>query len=177
MRTPATFACLLALVLAPLGCSGVRSLTDAREAAGPPLGETEQAMVRGQVEDALQEKRFAEAWNQEVELGASRERLESIAIAALEDDDGDAADMVAELRAKWGGLSEGARTRVEDLVRERMAEGRFELAAELAITAADDAPAYTHAFRVYEQTPARKAADVLRVIQDARKEAEGSEGK
>ena len=46
-----------------------------------------------------------------------------------------------------------------------------ELAAELAITAADDQPTYAHAFQVYEQAPPRKAADVLLVIQDARKEA------
>ena len=68
-------------------------------------------------------------------------------------------------------MSEGARQRVDDLVRDRMTQGRWELAAELAIKAADDRPAYAHAFRVYEQAPPRKAADVLLVIQDARKEA------
>ncbi|MDJ0976697.1 MAG: hypothetical protein QNJ98_19735 [Planctomycetota bacterium] len=177
MRMPVLLACSLAAALVLAGCSSVRSLTDARDAAGPPLGEAEASLVRGQVETALKEKRFADAWNQEIELGASRERFEAIAIAALEDDDGDAEDMFEQLRAKYGGLSEDARLRVDDLVRERMSEGRFELAAELAITAADDAPTYAHAFRVYEGTPARKAADVLQVIQEARAEAQADEGK
>ncbi len=166
-----TLAAVMLGVLTLVGCSGVRSLSDSSDAAGPELGESEQAVVRGQIEAALRESRFADAWNQEVELGSAQERMEAIALAALEDESGDAEDMFGELRAKWGGLSEGARQRVEDVVRERMTAGRWELAAEQAITAADDPQALSHAFRVYEQTPARKAAAVLKVIQDARKEA------
>lgn len=162
---------LTALVLLA-GCSGLSSLSTGSDAPRPTLSPNEQAVVRAQVQAALREERYADAWNQEVEAGADRRQLEAIAVAALEKDSGDATDMLTELRGKYGSLTPGATQRVNDLVQSRMSEGRWTDAAELAIAAAADAPTYSTAFRVYEQTPPRHAADVLEVIQDARAEAQ-----
>jgi hypothetical protein len=147
-------------------CSGVRGLSEARE---PLLGD-EPATVRRTSDAALEESRYADAWNLEASAGEDRTRLEAVALASLEADRGPYEDMLAELRTRFGGLSPAARARVDALVARRIADRQWSAAAEVEIVAADDAPAYRAAWAVYERTPPKDALAVLETIQKARKD-------
>jgi hypothetical protein len=121
------------------------------------------------VDAAIEERRWSTAWDQAATAGASRERLEEIALGALADDDGAAEDMLAALAKKWGGLSPGGRARVRGIVEEAKARGDWEEAARVALGAAEDAPAFADAWVLYRGAPARDAGDVLTEILEARK--------
>lgn len=157
-----------ALFLTLAACSGVSGLDEEPMA----LSSVEKARVDGQVSKALEARRWTAAWNQAVDGGASRERFESIAVSALADDDGDAADMLEALRAKWGGLTPAARGRVDELVQEELRRRDWERAVEIELLAADDAPAYEAAWALYEDAPPHKAHDLLQAIDEARRERE-----
>ena len=94
---PTALALLLALTLAA-GCSGVDSLS----ADAPKLSDAERDDVRAQVEKAIEQQRFNLAWNQEVQAGADRERLERVAVEALRARSRHAPSMFTELRERHG---------------------------------------------------------------------------
>ena len=166
------FRCLSVLAaLQFAACSGVADLDDSAAAS---LSPAETAAVRQQIEKALSddEKEWAAAWNQEVKIGAARERLERVALAALADESGDAEDMFEALRKKWGGLTPAARAQVDDAVATAIAEKDWDRAVELEILSADaaDRPAFKGAWAIYRQSPADEAVDLFESIEDARKD-------
>ena len=147
-------------------CSGVKSLSEARE----PLQGNEPAAVRRTSDAALKEERFSDAWNLEAAAGEDRARLEGVALASLEAERGPYEDMFAELRAKFGGLSPAARARVYALVVKRLGERRWTDDVEIELLAAEDPPTFKAAWAVYERTPPKDALAVLETIQEARKD-------
>jgi hypothetical protein len=165
-RIAATALCLLAGA-----CASVRGLDE----APTPLSASEQARVARQVDSALEERKWDAAWNQAVEAGAERARLEDVALRALADDDGVAGDMFEALVAKWGGLTTPARERVSVLVGDAIARRDWERAVELELLTAEDAPAYAAAWGVYDQAPAGEAEPVLAAIVEARADRERSD--
>jgi len=164
---PARLA-VTALFLALAACAGVRGLDE-----DPlPLSTDERARVGRQVDKALEERRWTTAWNQAVDAGADRARLEGVALAALKDDDGAAEDMFEALLAKWGGLTPDARGRVTELVQQALRDRHWERAVEMELLTAEDAPAYAAAWALYDDAPPNKAEDVLQAITEARAERE-----
>jgi hypothetical protein len=167
-------ASLAGLLLALGACSGLKDVGE-----GPlTLSDSEKERVRARVDrdlaDAKGRKDWAAAWNQEVGAGSDRDRLEGFALGALEAADGDAEDMFAALRKKWGPLGAASRRRVEALVEDAIAKKDWERALEIEILTADDPPTYARAFALYERCPAREAEDLLEAIDEARKDfAEG----
>jgi hypothetical protein len=160
-------ALLAALAAAALAaCSGVSKVKD----APADLSASETSAVRAKAKEAEAKKDWAVAWNHEVEAGASRERLEEIALEALADEDGDAADMLREIRRKWTDLSPAGRARVDALVEQAKGKEEWERAAEIEILAANDAPEFKAAWEVYKSAPPDPALDVLAEIQKARAE-------
>lgn len=162
----------LVLVLAPLlpACSGVSDLGK----APPPFAGTEGAAVRKKADAALAEKKYADAWNMEAQAGTDRARLESIAIASLEADEGPFDDMLEQLRTKFGGLSPEGRARVTALTAKEVGLKHWTRAADVEIAAADDAPTFSGAWAVYEKTPPDEALGVLEALRDARKDHESA---
>jgi hypothetical protein len=158
-------ALLAAASLTCSACSGVRAPT------GPtrPLAPNEVQVVRKKSEEAVQQKAWAVAWDQEIEAGADRGRLEDIMLASLAADSGPYEDMIAELEKKWGGLSESAQTRAATLASESEGKKDFKLATDILILTANDAPEYRAAWDLYGRAPPKNAGDVLERIQKARK--------
>jgi hypothetical protein len=109
------------------------------------------------------------AWDQEIEAGADRGRLEEITLAAMAEDSGPYEDMVAQLKKKWGGLSEGAQAKATALANQAEGKGDVARAADVLILTANDAPEYRAAWDLYGRAPVKKAGDVLDKIQKARK--------
>jgi hypothetical protein len=170
-------ALLVLIALAATACSRVAAL-DTRPM---DLSEPERAAVREQADRSRGEKEWKDAWNQEVEAGADRARLETIALEAAADSDGDAKDMFAELRRRWGGLSETAQDGLARVLQKAEAEKDYGLAVEVLILAADDAPTYAGAWDLYRRAPPDEAVDILGEIRlareaHAREAAEGSKG-
>ena len=160
------FAVLAALLGPVAGCSGVSSLSTSR-ALVTDGGEV--AAVRAKVDQAVKEKKFADAWDLEVASGQDRARLETIALASLAADEGPSEKMLAELIGTFHGLSPDARARVGAESKRAMEAKKWGRAAEIEIMAAEDAPAYKAAFGVYERTPPSDALAVLELIEKARK--------
>ncbi len=160
----------LALTLA--ACTGVASLDRPTRA----LEGEEPSVVRRRSDEALQAKEWSLAWNMEVQAGADRARLETIALAALDADSGDAADMIDALRAKHGGLTDAGKARVKEVAAKHEAAGEWKAAAQTWITAADDAPKYSAAWDVYARTPVKQALGVLDRIQKARSDWDAAHG-
>jgi hypothetical protein len=153
---------LLALALG--ACTSVADLGRPSK----PLMAGEPAQVRKKSEEALRQKEWVLSWNHEVAAGADRSALEEIALQALDDEDGDAEEMFAQLRKKFGGVTEGAAARVKSMTEKAVDLGDWDRAAEIQILAADDAPTYRGAWDVYAVTPAAKAMPILEKIQKAR---------
>jgi hypothetical protein len=166
VRSPATTRLLAVALLATASCSGVSEIRSAPR----NLGGDEPQRVRKKADQALAEAKYAVAWDTEAEAGADRDRLEAIMLASLSAGRGPYEAMLAELRRKFGGLSPGARARVDALAREREAAGRWTDAVDVQIVAADDPPAFAAAWGVHERAPPRDALAVLQRIQDARDE-------
>lgn len=159
-------ACLLGLG----ACSGIEGLDGPTGGGGgpPALNSTETASVRGQVDKAVAARRWKVAWNQEIEAGADRERLEAIAVGALGDRSRHAEDMLDALRARHGALSPTGRAQVDSWAQEAQAEGHWLRAVTLELQSADDPPAYVRAWAVYRAAPVEIAPDLLEAITDAR---------
>ena len=164
---------LLLLVAVGSGCSGISALDatgDAQTAGAPGLSQGEQAAVRSQVSRAVDAGRWKIAWNQEVEAGADRAALERIALGALHDDSRHAEDMLTALRERWGALSSDGRAQVSGWVVEATAEGRWRRALGLELLSADDPPAFTRAWALYQGAPVELAPELLDDIQGARED-------
>lgn len=155
-------AATIALALA--GCSGVTDL----EKPQPPLQGNEPAAVRRKVDEAVQAKKFSDAWDLEARAGTDRARLENIAMTSLEADSGPYEDMIAQLRKKFGGLSPTARARVDAATSAAESNRKWTRAVEIQIDAADDPPAFKGAWAVYDRTPPKDALAVLEAITKAR---------
>ena len=154
-------ACLLG------GCSGIRSL----DGPGASPAPSEQEAIRHQVDLALGEGRYKTAWNQEIEAGAERVRLEAIALAALADSSAHAADMFVALRKKWGSLSAPVRKRVDQLIAEAKSAAKWTRALKLELDTADDPPAFQRAWALYASAPVDWAPTLLEELQDAQADA------
>jgi len=163
---------LLVLAAAASACAKIRSISDGPRRIEP----SERSRVEAQVENAIRDEEWAAAWNQLIDLGAPRDRMEDVALRALEADAGQAEDMLAALTAKWGGLSDAARLRGRKLAERAEKEGDWERAVEIEILLAEDAPHYHRAWEIYDRAPPTKAPQLLELIADARDEAaEGSD--
>ena len=149
-------------------CASVRGL----DGDPLPLSTAEKARVGAQVDKAVATGEWDAAWNQAVDAGADRSRLEAVALAALADEDGVSSDMFEALIDKWGGLTPAARGQVSDLVRAGIGENDWDRAVEIELLTADDAPTYAAAWAVYDRAPANKAAAVLTAIGEARSDRE-----
>ena len=149
-------------------CASVRGL----DGDPLPLSAAEKARVSKQVDNALETRKWDAAWNQAVDAGADRSRLETVALAALADDDGVAEDMFEALIGKWGGLTPAARGRVSELVEARIDKRDWDRAIELELLTAEDAPTYAAAWALYDRAPPNKAPDVLEAIGEARSDRE-----
>ncbi len=160
------FALVIALASLLPACSGVSDLGK----APTPFAGTEGDAVRKKADAALAEKKYAEAWNLEAQAGTDRARLEAIALASLEADEGPFEDMLAQLRTKFGGLSPEGRARVTAFTSKELGLAHWARAVDVELAAADDAPAYAGAWRVYEQTPPGEALAVLESLRAARKD-------
>jgi len=132
---------------------------------------SEQDAIRHQVAQAVAAGRYKAAWNQEIEAGAERARLEAVALAALAHDSGQAEAMFAALRAKWGNLGPSSRARVEALVAEAKGLGKWTQALRLELKTADDPPAYKLAWALYASAPVDRASALLGDIKDAQADA------
>ena len=149
-------------------CASIRGLDE-----DPlPLSTTEKARVNTQVDKALAGNDWDAAWNQTVDAGADRSRLEAVALAALADKDGAAPDMFEALVEKWGALTPPARGQVAALVEASVAENDWDRAVELELLTAEDAPTYAAAWVVYDRAPPSKAEAVLAAIVEARSDRE-----
>jgi hypothetical protein len=157
---------LACLVLA--GCSGVADITTARR----PLAPEEQAIVHRKADEALAARDWKAAWEQEVEAGADRGRLESIFLASLVADAGPYEDMHAKLVAKFGSLTPEAMARAVRLANDAEGRGEWKRGVDVLILVSEDAPRYRPAWELYSRVPTKDAPDVLHRIQDARKEWE-----
>ena len=162
---------LLALALA--GCSGVHSIDEPRR----PLQGGEPQTVRQKADESLAKKEYATAWNHELQAGAAPARLEAIFLAALAADDGDAEDMIAQLRKSQGGLSSEAQAKVAEIATAAEGRGEWTRAAEIHVVAAKDPPEFSAAWDVYRRAPPKDALAVLETIQQARKDLEEAAAK
>jgi len=160
------FSLVIAFASLLPACSGVSDLGK----SPAPFAGTEGDVVRKKADAALAEKKYADAWNLEAQAGTDRARLEAIALASLEADEGPFEDMFVQLRTKFGGLSPEGRARVTALATKEVGAKHWARAADAEIAAADDAPTYGGAWRVYEQTPPDEALAVLETIRGARKD-------
>lgn len=160
---------LLLLAAVGAGCSGISALDTAPDGSSG-LSQGEQAAVRSQVSRAVDAGRWKIAWNQEVEAGADRAALERIALGALRDDSRHAEDMLKALRERWGALSAEGRARVNGWVVEAKAEGRWRRALGLELLSADDPPAFTRAWALYQGAPVELAPELLDDIKGARED-------
>jgi hypothetical protein len=167
-------ALMLAWVCLP-ACSGISSLDGGD--GGSSLSASEQDAVRGQVTKAVEARRWKVAWNQEIEAGADRERLEEIAVSALGDRSRHAADMLTALRERHGALSQRGRSRISAWVSKAQSEGRWARAVELELSSADDPPTFSRAWVVYQQAPPELAPDLLSSIKEERAELADDEAK
>lgn len=159
-------AAALSLLVPLAACSGVASLSTSR----PLVSDSgEVSAVHAKVDQAVKEKRFADAWDLEAASGKDRARLETIAIASLAADEGPYEAMLKELIGEFHGLSPQARSRVGAESKKAMEAKNWDRAAEIEIAAAEDAPAYKAAFAVYELTPPTDALSVLTQIDTARR--------
>jgi hypothetical protein len=163
----------LAACLGAAACSNVTALDAPRR----PLSPGEPPTVREKSDEALAAKQYAVAWNHEFHAGGDRARLEAIFLAALADDAGAAEDMMEQLRAAHGGLSEGATARAKEVAAAEEGRGDWERAAEVLVLVASDAPAFEAAWDVYRRAPPKDALTVLETIQQARVEHEQAAGK
>lgn len=118
-------------------------------------------------------KRWKVAWNQEIEAGADRAQLQEIALAALADRSRHAGDMLAALHQRFGALPAAGRARVDGLVREAKSEGHWSRALDIELLSADDAPAFSQAWALYQDAPVERAPDLLEAIQEARADPKG----
>lgn len=144
-------------------CSGISSL----EGPGASPAPSEQEAIRHQVERALGEGRYKTAWNQEIEAGADRARLETIALSALAENSAHAADMFTALREKWGQLSAPGRKRVDELIAAAKSADKWIRALSLELDTADDPPAYLRAWSLYAAAPVARAPALLEGLQAA----------
>ena len=152
------------------GCAGIGELGEA--GSSPTLSPSEQSAVRGQVSQAISARRWKVAWNQEIEAGADRTRLQDIALQALADRSRHAGDMLAALRERYGALSAAARAQVDNLVSRAKEEGRWTRAMELELLSADDPPSFSRAWALYQGAPVELAPGLLEAIQEAREDLE-----
>lgn len=148
------------------GCSSAASL----DTTNRPLSPAEAAIVSRKSDKALADKEYELAWNHEVYAGKNRERLEAVALAALEADAGVADDMLSQLKKAHGGLTDAGRARVKAATVKAQGAGNWERAAEIQVVAADDAPSYKAAWAVYAEAPAKDALSILKYIEKARTE-------
>ncbi len=156
---------VLALCVLLPACSGVSDLGKAPD----PFTGAEGAAVRKKADEAVAAKKFGDAWNLEAQSGTDRARLERVALASLEADEGPYEGMFEQLRKKFGGLSPEARARVTALSSKEMGLRHWTRAADVEIAAADDPPAFSGAWAVYEKTPPDEALAVLTTIRKAKK--------
>ncbi|MHC5011680.1 MAG: hypothetical protein ACYTG6_12160 [Planctomycetota bacterium] len=163
-------ALVLSWTLLVASCSSPKGLDETPMSLSPD----EAALVEEQVARAREAEEWTAAWNQAVDAGTDRSGLEAIALDALEADDGAAEDMLDALRRKWGGLTPAGRERVTALSRRAMGKKDYERAASIEVFAAEDAPAYAAAWRIYRETPPGDAEAVLEVIRSARAREEGA---
>src|SRR5688572_1965377 len=115
-----------AAILLLAGCSGVTSLDEPRR----PLLPGEPPTVREKSEQALAAKDYGAAWTHEFHAGADRARLETIFLAALAADAGNADDMMEQLRKAHGGLTPASETRVKEIATRAESEKKWVHAAE-----------------------------------------------
>jgi hypothetical protein len=177
MRAPRS---TLLLVLAALAaCAGPTAL----DTEPMTLSPSEAAAVRVRVEEARRAGDFGAAWNQAVELGGERTELETIALDALEANHPSAGDMLKALVGKYERLTPAGRERVTAMSADAVRRGRVRRAVDIEIQAAEDAPTYSGAWRLYREVPPNRAEAVLSAIRDAReshareeKERERGEG-
>ena len=157
----------VALLALAAGCSGVRELSSPSR----PLSASESQTVRAKSDELKAQKKWTDAWDQEVQAGADRGRLEGIALASLEADDGPFEDMLEQLRKKFGGLTDGGKAKVREIATAAEGKSDWKRAADVWIATADDAPEYKAAFDLYARatgTNVKYAPDVLKRIQNAR---------
>ena len=154
----------IALAIVSTACSGPSAL----DGSTKPVAGGEAAAVRKKSDEALAKKEYELAWNHEVHAGKDRGRLEAIALAALEADDGAASDMFEQLRKAHGGLTEGGRSRVASIAVAAEGGGKWDRAAQIHVMTADDPPTYKQAWDVYARAPAKDALDILKRIEKAR---------
>lgn len=161
-------SCLLGLALG--ACSSVGAIDAPRR----PLAGTEPTTVRAKADEAVAKEDFSAAWNHELHAGADRGRLETIFLAALADDDGDAGEMFAQLRKAFGGLTPDGQAKVDAVASRAEAETppRWKRSVEVHLLTAKDPPEFSAAWDVYRRAPPDDALDILEAIQDARKEHE-----
>lgn len=158
---------VLVLLLGAGACS-IRSLDEPRA----ELSEQERSRVAGQVESALADEEWEVAWNQAVDGGLDRARLEAVALATLRARDARGEAMVEELREAYGGLTEEGAREAAVIAEALSGEGQWKWSARVLVWTAADAPAYRRAWDLYDQAPAKKASDVLEVILEAREAAD-----
>jgi hypothetical protein len=162
-----------ALVLSLCACTGVADLGRPQ----PRLAGEEQGLTRKKVDEALRAKQWKNAWNLEAAAGTDQKRLEEIALAALEDDDGDAEEMFAQLRKKFGGYSEALKAGIRELTQKAIDLLDYKRAVDIQLVSADDAPKYEGAWDVFQRTPAKEALGILERINDARQDHEEKQAK
>jgi hypothetical protein len=158
---------MLAFVLAAAACS-IRGLDEPRA----DLSETERASVAAQVDRAVADERWKEAWNQGVDGGLDRSSLEDVALAALAAKESQGEDMVARLVEEYGALSVEAQAKADAVAEAHEKAGAWKWAARVLVATDADAPAYPKAWLLYDRAPPKKAPDVLEVILEARTEKE-----
>lgn len=164
MRRARRLALLVLLASLVAGCSGV----DGLDTTAPALTDAERADVASQVDKALAAGRYNVAWNQAVQGGAERARLEALAVRALAARSRHAAGMFDALRAEYGALEAGPRGDVAALVEEATRAGLWQRAVQIELITADDPPAYRAAWAIYRAATPVDAPALLEAIQAAK---------
>jgi hypothetical protein len=162
-------AVTVALVLgacALCACSGLAGIDE----PAAPLAAGERALVRAQVDAAVEAGHYRDAWDQEIAAGAERARLEAIALAALEAHSRHAGDMFGALREKWGPLAAERRALVSAHVTTAIGLGKWGHALATELRTADDPPTFSRAWALYRRAPAERAEELLQDIVEARAE-------
>jgi hypothetical protein len=162
-----------ALAFVFCACSGVTDLSRPQR----PLATNEQDLTRTKVDEALRAKQWKNAWNLEAAAGTNQGRLEQIALATLEDDDGDAEEMLEQIRKKFGGYSEGLKAGIRELTQKAVDAKDYKRAVDIQLASADDAPKYEGAWDVFQRTPAKDALSILERINGARQDYEEKQAK
>lgn len=157
-------AAVVAASFALAGCTGVADLSEARR----PLSADESVAVRKKADEALSERDWKDAWEQEAQAGGDRTRLEAIFLASLTADAGPYEAMHAQLVKRFSALSPEVAARVAGLANQAEGKGDWKRAADVLLLVAEDAPAYRSAWDLYARAPVKSAPDVLHRIQDAR---------